>query len=60
MLEFLKNTCKKYEKPIAMSFICERRYIEKFKSINTFPVFNDPVESIRALRMLRDYWKRKE
>ena len=60
VLEFLRKICTKHGKPIGMSFISERRQIEKFKSIKTFPVFNDPVESIRALRMLRDFWKRKD
>ena len=57
MLKLMKKMCEEHNKPIALSFFAERRYIEEFKSINTFPVFNDSVESVRALRMLRDYWQ---
>ncbi|HBF42540.1 MAG TPA: hypothetical protein DDW42_02705 [Desulfobacteraceae bacterium] len=60
MLKFTRKMCEESNKPIALSFFAERRYIEEFKSINTFPVFNDSVESVRALRMLRDYWRRKD
>ncbi len=59
MLKFTKKMCKETNKPIALSFFAEKRYIEEFKKLNTFPVFNNPVESVRALRMLRDYWRRK-
>ncbi|RLB29128.1 MAG: hypothetical protein DRH11_16390 [Deltaproteobacteria bacterium] len=59
ILKFTKKLSEKSKKPIALSFFAERRYIEKFKRLNTFPVFNDPVESIRALCMLRDYWRRR-
>jgi acyl-CoA synthetase (NDP forming) len=57
MLKFIKKMSKQSNKPITLSFFSERGYIEDFKKINTFPVFNDPVESVRALRMLRDYWQ---
>ena len=60
MLNFIRKMCKENNKPIALSFFAERRYIEDFKKINTFPVFNDPVESVRGLRLLRDYWRGKE
>jgi acyl-CoA synthetase (NDP forming) len=59
ILKLMKKMCEESNKPIALSFFAERRYIEEFKSINTFPVFNDSVESVRALGMLRDYWQRK-
>lgn len=55
MLKFLQGLGQRFNKPIALSFFAERKHIEDFKSINRFPVFNDPVESVRALRMLRDY-----
>lgn len=42
-------------KPMALSFFAERRQIEQLKAVNTFPVFNDPAESILALKMLKDY-----
>lgn len=60
MLNFIRKLCKQSNKPIALSFFAERRYIEDFKRLNTFPVFNDPVESVRGLRLLRDYWRGKE
>ena len=60
MLKFIRKMCKENNKPIALSFFAERQYIEDFKRLNTFPVFNDPVESVRGLRLLRDYWQRME
>ncbi len=60
MLKFLKKMCEKTEKPVALSFISDRKYIKEFKKINTYPVFNNPEESVLALRMLRDYWYGKE
>jgi len=59
MLNFVGKMCKENNKPIALSFFSERQYIEAFKRLNTFPVFNDPVESVRGLRLLRDYWQKK-
>ncbi len=60
MLNFIRKLCKQSNKPIALSFFAERQYIEDFKRLNTFPVFNDPVESVRGLRLLRDYWRGRE
>jgi len=60
MLNFTKKMCAESHKPIALSYFAERRYIEEFKWVNTFPVFNDPVESIHALRIPRDYWRSKD
>jgi acyl-CoA synthetase (NDP forming) len=60
MLKFTRNMCEGTGKPIALSFFAERPCIEEFKRINTFPVFNNPVESVHALRMLRDYWRGRE
>ena len=57
MLKFMRRMCKENNKPIALSFFAEKQYIEDFKRLNTFPVFNDPVESVRGLRLLRDYWQ---
>ena len=42
-------------KPIGLSFFAEKRYIEQLKAVDTFPVFNDPQESVLAMKMLRDY-----
>jgi acetyltransferase len=60
MLVFLQKLCERIGKPIAFSLLAERQHIEEFKRINIFPVFNDPVESVRALRMLRDYWRMRD
>ncbi len=56
---FIRKMCRKYHKPIALSFLAEKQYIDEFKRVNIFPVFNDPVESIRGLRLLRDYGMRR-
>jgi len=60
LLKFLKDLCEKANKPIALSFFSQRRYIEEFKKMDLFPVFNDSLESVRAFRMLRDYWRSKD
>ena len=60
MLAFIKKLCNTFNKPIALSFITEKKHIKMFKEINSFPVFNDPLESVRALRMLRDYWRMRD
>ena len=60
MLNFIKKMSQGYNKPIALSFFAERQYIEAFKRLNTFPVFNDPVESVMALRLLRDCRRRSK
>ncbi|MGB2927683.1 MAG: CoA-binding protein [Desulfobacterales bacterium] len=57
MLDFLDVTMNACKKPIALSFLSERQYIEAYKKISPFPVFNDPVESVQALRKNRNYWK---
>jgi acyl-CoA synthetase (NDP forming) len=54
---FLRSLCEESKKPIAVSLIAEAEYLEKFKKAGTFPVFADPAESIRALGILRDYWR---
>ena len=59
MLNFIRNLSQKYRKPIALSFFSDRRYIEDFNRLNIFPVFNDPVEGVKGLRLLRDYRRGK-
>ena len=56
ILSFVNNLCERHDKPIALSFFAERSHIENFKGLGTFPVFNDPVESVMGLNLLRDYW----
>jgi acyl-CoA synthetase (NDP forming) len=58
LLDFLDATMTACNKPIALSFLSERQYVEEYKKISPFPVFNDPVESVQALRKNRNYWKR--
>lgn len=60
ILENIKPVCERVGKPIALSIFTERHSIEKFKRIGIFPVFNDPHESVRALRMLGDYWRGRD
>lgn len=60
ILEFLDMAMKSYKKPVALSFISERQYIEEYKKTSPFPVFNDPEESVRGLRKNRDYWEGRQ
>jgi acetyltransferase len=55
ILRSIKDICERTGKPIALSLFAERRYIEEFKKTGIFPVFNDQEESVRALRILRNY-----
>jgi hypothetical protein len=60
VLAFFQALCDRAKKPISLSFIAERQEIDKFKEVNTFPVFNTPEESVQALRFLHDYWKNEQ
>lgn len=53
----IKDICQRTDKPIALNLIAERQYAEEFKKTGIFPVFNDQEESVRALRMMRNYWQ---
>jgi acyl-CoA synthetase (NDP forming) len=59
LLDIFTQISKEANKPIGLSFFAERRYIEQLKAVNTFPVFNDPEESVRAIKMLWDYSRKK-
>jgi acetate---CoA ligase (ADP-forming) subunit beta len=59
LLDIFTQISKEANKPIGLSFFAERRYIEQLKAVNTFPVFNDPEESVLAIKMLWDYSRRK-
>ncbi|MBW1923155.1 MAG: CoA-binding protein [Deltaproteobacteria bacterium] len=59
ILSFAAGLSERFEKPVALSFFTEKRHVEDFKALGKYPVFNDAVESVRALRMLRDYWVRR-
>ena len=56
ILEFLRDLSQTKNKPIAFCPFAQRDDIEEFKKLAIFPVFNDPVECVLALRFLRDYW----
>lgn len=55
ILSFFEQLCTKAEKPIALSFFGRRKEVEELQRANLFPVFNDAMESVRALRMLREH-----
>jgi acetate---CoA ligase (ADP-forming) len=57
ILRFFKRLCERAGKPIALSFFARREEVEAFKRLGTFPVFNDPRESVLALRMLLEHGK---
>ncbi len=59
LLNTFTQISKEANKPIGLSFFAERRYIEQLKAVNTFPVFNDPEESVLAIKMLWDYSRKK-
>ena len=59
LLERFQSISHAAGKPMGISFISERQYIEQLKASNIYPVFNDPPESIQALSMLRNYTSRK-
>ncbi len=58
ILRFMRKLCRVYHKPVALSLVTQRRFIEKFKALNTFPIFNNPEESIRALALAREHWQK--
>ena len=59
LLDIFTQISKEANKPIGLSFFAERRYIEQLKAVNTFPVFNDPEESVLAIKILWDYSRKK-
>ncbi|WP_299982895.1 acetate--CoA ligase family protein [Desulfobacula sp.] len=59
LLDIFTRISKEANKPIGLSLFAERRYIEQLKAVNTFPVFNDPEESVLAIKMLWEYSRRK-
>ncbi|MDY6852083.1 MAG: hypothetical protein SV487_08430 [Thermodesulfobacteriota bacterium] len=60
LLIILKDISGKHNKPIALSLFSDKRQVDELKTTGIFPLFNDPVESIRGLRMLRDYWRNRD
>ena len=53
ILRFLKDIANKKNKPIALSLFASKTEIREFKRLGIFPVFDDPVDGIQALRILR-------
>lgn len=58
ILRFMRKLCRVYHKPLALSLLTERRFIEDFKALDIFPVFNEPVESIHALALALTYYQK--
>jgi len=58
ILRFMRKLCRVYHKPVALSLLTERRFIEKFKALEIFPLFNDPEESVRALALSREHYRK--
>jgi acyl-CoA synthetase (NDP forming) len=56
----IEDICRRTAKPVALSLFAERHYTEEFKKTGIFPVFNNQEESVRALRVLRNYWQGRE
>jgi acetyltransferase len=55
ILTFFKQLCASAGKPIALSFFGRREQVEELQSMGVFPVFNDAMESVRAMRMLLEH-----
>ncbi len=55
ILTFFKRLSEKAGKPIALSFFGRREKVEELQRTGVFPVFNDAMESVRALRMLLEH-----
>ena len=55
ILTFFERLCVSAGKPIALSFFGRREKVEELQRTGLFPVFNDAMESVRAMRMLREH-----
>ena len=55
ILTFFERLCASSGKPIALSFFGRREQVEELQRTGVFPVFNDPMESVRAMRMLLEH-----
>jgi acetyltransferase len=58
ILTFFERLCADSGKPIALSFFGRREKVEELQRTGLFPVFNDAMESVRAMRMLLERGKR--
>jgi acetyltransferase len=58
ILTFFDRLCTDSGKPIALSFFGRRKKVEELQRTGLFPVFNDAMESVRAMRMLLERGKR--
>ena len=58
ILTFFKQLCASAGKPIALSFFGRRAQVEELQRTGLFPVFNDPMESVRAMRMLLEHGRK--
>jgi len=50
----------KYDKPIAFSFFTEKKHLEHLKDLLSFPIFDDAVQSVRGMKLLREFTRSKE
>jgi len=57
---YFKQLMARLKKPVAISFFSGRRAIEPLLASRRIPLFLDIRESIWALSLQRDYWKRKQ
>jgi acyl-CoA synthetase (NDP forming) len=58
ILTFFEQLCSSVGKPIALSFFGRREKVEELQRTGVFPVFNDPMESVRAMGMLLEHGRR--
>jgi len=55
ILTFFEQLCVSTGKPIALSVFGRREKVEELQRTGVFPVFNDAMESVRAMRMLLEH-----
>ncbi len=49
---------EKHKKPVALTLITQRDYLDDVRSRMDFPVFDEPEEAVAGLAMIRDYSSR--
>ena len=55
ILTFFEHLCVDTGKPIALSLFGRREKVEELQRTALFPVVNDAMESVRAMRMLLEH-----
>jgi acetyltransferase len=51
---------REFDKPIALSFFTQRKHVDGLRERLALPVFDDAVQSVRAMRFLRDFTRSRE